>query len=91
MLQTAEAHYTNYFDLFPFLVRVPVPITNVAMTQEAMHSWASQAAQRQYAASPYRNFDDPSKPSGEFMWHFLSADAAKKFAAQFAGKLIEKR
>ena len=86
-----EAHYGTYFSLFPFLVRVPVPPSRIASTLEAMHSWARSTSAKEYVASPFRNFDDPWQPAGEFMWHFRSAEAAKKFAAQFAGKIVEKR
>lgn len=86
-----EAHYGTYFSLFPFLVRVPVPPTSVTSAIEAMHSWAKSTGHEEYAASPFRNYDDPWRPGGEFMWHFRSADAAKEFATKFSGKLIEKR
>ena len=86
-----DAHYGSYFSLFPFLVRVPVPLASAASAQEAMHSWARATGNGEYAASPFRNYDDPSLPSGTFSWHFRKAEAAAEFAERFSGKLIEKR
>lgn len=91
MAQAVEARYSSYLSLFPYLVRVPAPPTGATAALEAMHSWASQAARREYAASPFRDFTDPWQPSGAFSWHFLTADAAQEFAARFSGKIIEKR
>lgn len=75
----------------PHIVRVPVPPTSITSALEAMHSWVRSIGSEQYAASPFRNYDDPWRPAGEFMWHFRSADAAARFATKFSGKLIERR
>lgn len=91
MEQALETLYGGRLSRLPFVVRVPVPSVSVTAVLESMHSWVAATGDREYAASPFRDFSDPWLPSGAFSWHFMSAEAAQKFAAKFSGKIVTKR